>query len=108
VSLIWRPAAPMYLFGYSPRQSLRFMALTIAVGFVVDDAIVMIEKHHGGTSRGRRAASWFAAVPRGARAKSTFTIISMTVSLIAVFHSTAPHGRDARPLIPRICSDGSP
>ncbi|MDQ0470543.1 efflux RND transporter permease subunit [Labrys wisconsinensis] len=70
----------MYLLGYS-LDNLSLMGLTIAVGFVVDDAIVVIEnivRHlEAGKSRVQAAID-------GAR-EVTFTIISMTVSLIAVF-----------------------
>ncbi|HEV7137378.1 MAG TPA: efflux RND transporter permease subunit, partial [Steroidobacteraceae bacterium] len=70
----------MYLLGYS-LDNLSFMALVIAVGFVVDDAIVMIENISRHVEAGEPA---LAAAGRGAR-EITFTIISMTASLIAVF-----------------------
>jgi HAE1 family hydrophobic/amphiphilic exporter-1/multidrug efflux pump len=70
----------MYLFGYS-LDNLSFMALTIAVGFVVDDAIVMIENITRHVEAGEPS---MAAASRGAR-EVTFTIISMTISLVAVF-----------------------
>jgi HAE1 family hydrophobic/amphiphilic exporter-1/multidrug efflux pump len=70
----------MYLLSYS-LDNLSFMALTIAVGFVVDDAIVMIENI---TRHVEAGASPMAAASQGAR-EITFTIISMTVSLVAVF-----------------------
>ena len=79
VSLICACGA-MYLLGYS-LDNLSFMALTIAVGFVVDDAIVMIEnitRHVEGGQGAREAAI------NGAR-EIAFTVISMTTSLIAVF-----------------------
>ncbi|MDB5406548.1 MAG: putative rane protein [Rhodospirillales bacterium] len=70
----------MYLLGYS-LDNLSLMGLTIAVGFVVDDAIVVIEniiRHlEAGTPR-------LQAAIEGAR-EISFTIVSMTVSLIAVF-----------------------
>ncbi len=72
-------AGVMYLLGYS-LNNLSLMALTIATGFVVDDAIVMIEN----ISRHReRGAPPFEAALRGA-GEIGFTIISLTVSLIAV------------------------
>jgi len=72
-------AAAMYLLGFS-LNNLSLMALTIATGFVVDDAIVMIEN----ISRHREAGrAPFAAALEGA-GEIGFTIISLTVSLIAV------------------------
>jgi HAE1 family hydrophobic/amphiphilic exporter-1 len=72
--------AVMYLLGYS-LNNLSLMALTLSVGFVVDDAIVMLEnivRHmEMGKSRMRAAID-------GSR-EIGFTIISMTVSLVAVF-----------------------
>ena len=71
---------PMYLLGYS-LDNLSFMALTIAVGFVVDDAIVMIENIVRHIEAGEDR--WTAAM-KGSR-EVAFTIVSMTTSLIAVF-----------------------
>jgi len=72
--------AVIYLLGYS-LNTLSLMALTLSVGFVVDDAIVMLENivryMEMGTSR--YEAAMLAAQEIG------FTIISMTLSLIAVF-----------------------
>ncbi len=70
----------MYLFGYS-LDNLSLMALTIAVGFVVDDAIVMIENIVRYIEAGDNA---FDAALKGA-GQIGFTIISITFSLIAVF-----------------------
>ena len=70
----------MYLLGYS-LDNLSFMGLAIAVGFVVDDAIVMIENISRHVEAGEAP---LAAAARGAR-EITFTILSMTASLIAVF-----------------------
>jgi hydrophobe/amphiphile efflux-1 (HAE1) family protein len=70
----------MYLFGYSI-DNLSLMGLTIAVGFVVDDAIVMIENIVRYIETGRNA---FEAALVGA-GQIGFTIISITFSLIAVF-----------------------
>jgi HAE1 family hydrophobic/amphiphilic exporter-1/multidrug efflux pump len=70
----------MYLLGYS-LDNLSFMGLTIAVGFVVDDAIVMIENITRHVEAGEHPLS---AASKGAR-EITFTIISMTTSLVAVF-----------------------
>ncbi|TCS36962.1 multidrug efflux pump [Paucimonas lemoignei] len=69
----------MYLLGYS-LNNLSLMALTIATGFVVDDAIVMIENISRYIEEGE---SPMAAALKGA-AQIGFTIISLTVSLIAV------------------------
>ena len=72
--------AVMYVLGYS-LDNLSLMALSIAVGFVVDDAIVMlenIERHRAGGLDPRSAAL------KGA-GEVGFTIVSISVSLIAVF-----------------------
>jgi multidrug efflux pump len=69
----------MYLLGYS-LNNLSLMALTIATGFVVDDAIVMIENIARYIEEGEKPMD---AALKGA-AQIGFTIISLTVSLIAV------------------------
>lgn len=69
----------MYLMGYSI-NNLTLMALTIATGFVVDDAIVMLENIARHREQG---ASPLQAALRGA-AQIGFTLISLTLSLIAV------------------------
>ncbi|MBO9706574.1 MAG: multidrug efflux RND transporter permease subunit [Caulobacter sp.] len=69
----------MYLLGFS-LNNLSLMALTIATGFVVDDAIVMIENISRHLEKGVRP---MAAALKGAK-EIGFTIISLTVSLIAV------------------------
>ena len=69
----------MYLAGYS-LNNLSLMALTISTGFVVDDAIVMIENIARYVERGEPA---FEAALKGAR-QIGFTIVSLTVSLVAV------------------------
>ena len=69
----------MYLLNYS-LNNLTLMALTIATGFVVDDAIVMIENISRYIEEGEEP---FAAALKGAE-QIGFTIISLTVSLIAV------------------------
>jgi multidrug efflux pump len=71
--------AVMYLFGFS-LNNLSLMALTIATGFVVDDAIVMIENISRYVEQGMEP---LAAALRGA-GEIGFTIVSLTVSLIAV------------------------
>ncbi|MDB5730915.1 MAG: acriflavin resistance protein, partial [Variovorax sp.] len=78
ISLIGTCGA-MYLLGYS-LNNLSLMALTIATGFVVDDAIVMIENIARYLEEGEAP---FAAALKGAT-QIGFTIISLTVSLIAV------------------------
>jgi hydrophobic/amphiphilic exporter-1 (mainly G- bacteria), HAE1 family len=72
--------AAMYLGGYS-LNNVSLMALTLAVGFVVDDAIVMLENIVRHTESGLSAMD---AALKGSR-EITFTIISMTLSLVAVF-----------------------
>jgi len=69
----------MYLIGYS-LNNLSLMALTISTGFVVDDAIVMIENVSRHIEMGKKP---FDAALAGAQ-EIGFTIVSLTVSLIAV------------------------
>jgi multidrug efflux pump len=71
--------AVMYLIGYS-LNNLSLMALTIATGFVVDDAIVMIENISRYIEEGMKPLD---AALKGS-AEIGFTIVSLTVSLIAV------------------------
>ncbi len=72
--------ALMYVFGYS-LDNLSLMALTLCVGFVVDDAIVMLENitRHMENGQPRMQATLDGAQEIG------FTIVSMTLSLVAVF-----------------------
>ncbi len=70
----------MYLFGYS-LDLLSLMALTIATGFVVDDAIVVLENISRHLDEGMPRME---AALRGAR-EVGFTVLSMSLSLIAVF-----------------------
>ncbi len=72
--------AIMYPLGFS-LDNLSLMALTLAVGFVVDDAIVMLENIVRHMERGEKPME---AALKGSR-EIGFTILSMTVSLIAVF-----------------------
>jgi hydrophobe/amphiphile efflux-1 (HAE1) family protein len=72
--------AGMYFFHYS-LDNLSLMAVTISVGFVVDDAIVVIENIYRHIEHGEGAMS---AALKGAR-QIGFTIVSMTTSLVAVF-----------------------
>ena len=83
----WRPWSPllgtfgvMYLLGYS-LNNLTLMALTVATGFVVDDAIVVLEN----TSRHIEAGmTRMRAALLGAR-EVGFTVLSISLSLVAVF-----------------------
>ncbi|HZK89999.1 MAG TPA: efflux RND transporter permease subunit [Stellaceae bacterium] len=79
VSLVGTLGA-MYLMGFS-LDNLSLMALTVSTGFVVDDAIVVLEniERHLEDGIGRREAAL-----RGAR-EVGFTVLSMSLSLIAVF-----------------------
>ena len=72
--------AVMYLLGYS-LDNLSLMALTLSVGFVVDDAIVMLENivRHMEMGKGAMQAAYDGSKEIG------FTIVSMTLSLVAVF-----------------------
>jgi len=79
VSLIGT-CAVMYLFGYSI-DNLSLMALTISTGFVVDDAIVVMENIARHLENGVKP---FAAALKGA-AEIGFTVLSISISLIAVF-----------------------
>ncbi|HTO60484.1 MAG TPA: efflux RND transporter permease subunit, partial [Bradyrhizobium sp.] len=71
--------ALMWVFGYT-LDNLSLMALTIAVGFVVDDAIVMLENITRYVERGEKP---LAAAFKGAK-EIGFTIVSISVSLVAV------------------------
>jgi hydrophobic/amphiphilic exporter-1 (mainly G- bacteria), HAE1 family len=72
--------AAMYLLGYN-LDNLSLMALTLSVGFVVDDAIVMLENivRHMESGMPRMEAALLGSREIG------FTIVSMTISLVAVF-----------------------
>jgi len=72
--------AVMHLLGYS-LDNLSLMALTLAVGFVVDDAIVVLENIVRHIEKGEPVLQ---AAINGSR-EITFTVISMTLSLVAVF-----------------------
>jgi HAE1 family hydrophobic/amphiphilic exporter-1 len=79
VSLVGTFAA-MYAFGFSI-NNMTLLALTLSVGFVVDDAIVMLENIVRHIEGGMRP---FEAALKGSR-EIGFTIVSITFSLIAVF-----------------------
>jgi HAE1 family hydrophobic/amphiphilic exporter-1 len=70
----------MWLFGFSI-NNMTLLALTLCVGFVVDDAIVVLENIYRYVERGMPP---FKAAIEGSR-EIAFTIITMTVSLVAVF-----------------------
>jgi HAE1 family hydrophobic/amphiphilic exporter-1 len=72
--------AAMYLMGFSV-NNITLMALTLSVGFVVDDAIVMLENIMRHIEKGEPV---FQAALTGSR-EIGFTILSMTLSLVAVF-----------------------
>src|SRR5262247_4186927 len=73
-------AGIMYLIGYS-LDNISLMALTISVGFVVDDAIVMLENIVRHIEDGMRP---YEAAMKGA-GEIAFTILSISISLVAVF-----------------------
>src|SRR5690606_32704327 len=70
----------MYLCGYS-LNNLSLMALTVATGFVVDDAIVVVENISRRLEQGMNA---FDAALAGVR-EVGFTVVSISLSLVAVF-----------------------
>jgi hydrophobe/amphiphile efflux-1 (HAE1) family protein len=72
--------AAMYLLGFS-LDNLSLMALTLAVGFVVDDAIVVVENIYRHIEEGTPAMQ---AALKGA-SEIGFTVVSISISLIAVF-----------------------
>ena len=72
--------AVMYMFGYS-LDNLSLMAMTIATGFVVDDAIVVMENIARHLENGMKP---FAAALKGAE-EIGFTVFTISISLIAVF-----------------------
>ncbi len=72
--------AIMYLLGYS-LDNLSLMALTLSIGFLVDDAIVMLENIVRHIEKGEKPLE---AALRGSK-EIWFTILSMTLSLVAVF-----------------------
>jgi hypothetical protein len=88
----------MYLAGYS-LNILTLMALTIATGFVVDDAIVMLEN----IARYRELGdSPMEAALKGA-AQIGFTLVSLTISLIAVLIPLLFMGDVVGRPVPRVC-----
>ena len=89
--------AVMYLLDYS-LDNLSLMGLTIAVGFVVDDAIVMLENIVRHIEDGLTPLE---AALKGA-GEIGFTIVSISLSLVAVFIPAAVDGRHRRPAVPRV------
>ncbi len=96
VSLIGTCAA-MYAFGFSI-NNMTLLALTLSVGFVVDDAIVMLENIVRHIEGGMRP---FEAALKGSR-EIGFTIVSITVLADRGVHPGAADGRHGRPRVPRI------
>ena len=90
----------MYLLGYS-LNNLSLMALTISTGFVVDDAIVMIENIVRYIEEGDPPLQ---AALKGAE-QIGFTILSLTISLIAVLIPLLFMGDIVGRSVPRICRD---
>ena len=82
--------AAMYGLGFSV-NNITLMALTLSVGFVVDDAIVMLENIVRHMEHGEKPMD---AALRGSK-EIGFTIISMTLSLVAVFIPALFYGRYA-------------
>ena len=87
----------MYLLGYT-LDNLSLMALTIATGFVVDDAIVVIENITRHIEDGMKPMQ---AALKGAE-EIGFTVLSMSISLIAVFIPDSDDERHRRPSVPGI------
>ena len=90
----------MYALGYS-LDNLSLMALTISTGFVVDDAIVMVENISRYIEEGEPPLQ---AALKGAE-QIGFTIMSLTVSLIAVLIPRTLHGGCGRASVPRVRGD---
>ena len=87
----------MYLLGYS-LDNLSLMALTVATGFVVDDAIVVLENISRHLEEGMPRVQ---AALQGAK-EVGFTVVSISVSLIAVFLPDPAHGRHRRTAVPGV------
>ncbi len=87
----------MFFCGYT-LDNLSLLALTLSVGFVVDDAIVMLENIVRHIEQGLPVR---AAALKGS-GEIGFTIMSMTLSLVAVFIPGAVHGRHPRPAVARV------
>ncbi len=79
-------------------DNLSLLALSIAVGFVVDDAIVMVEVIWKRLEAGETP---FQAALNGA-GEVSFTILTISISLVAGLHAPDVHGRRGRPLYARV------
>ena len=90
----------MYLAGYS-LNNLSLMALIVATGFVVDDAIVVLENAARHVEAGMAPLAAAAASAR----EVGFTVLSMSLSLIAVFVPILFMGDIVGPLLPRVRAD---
>ena len=105
-TLIPALALPFSIFGtFAVMQMLNFtldnlsmMALILSIGFIVDDAIVMLENIVRHMEMGEKPLE---AALNGSK-EIGFTIVSMTVSLAAVFIPDPVHERDSRPAVPRV------
>ena len=87
----------MWWLGYSV-NNLTLMALTLAIGFLVDDAIVFLENV---VRRAEAGESIYRATLNSA-GEISFTILSMTLSLAAVFHSARLHAGIVRQNFPGV------
>ena len=87
----------MYLCGFS-LDNISLMALTISVGFVVDDAIVVVENIYRHIEDGMAPLE---AALKGSR-EIGFTVLSISVSLVAVFIPLLLDGRHRRAAVPRV------
>ena len=94
VSLVGTFAA-MYAFGFSI-NNMTLLALTLSVGFVVDDAIVMLENIVRHVEGGMRP---FEAALKGSR-EIGFTIVSITFLADRSVHSGPADGRNGGPRVP--------
>ncbi len=90
----------MYLCGYS-LDNLSLMALTVATGFVVDDAIVVLENVSRHIENGDTPLQ---ATLKGSR-EVAFTVVSMSVSLVAVFLPLLLMGGIVGRLLREFCGD---
>ena len=90
----------MYLFGYSI-DNLSLMALTISTGFVVDDAIVVIENISRYLEEGYTP---YRAAVQGTRRNRIHRHVDQHLADRGV-HSDSADGRNRRPAVPRICGD---
>ena len=92
--------AAMWAAGFSI-DNLSLMALAVCIGFVVDDAIVMIENMFRYLEKG---ASPLRATLKGAK-QIGFTVVSISGVADRRVHSAAVHGRHRRAAVPRILGD---